>query len=355
MDDSTRECRRDVAARGLTPDAVAHLTRGRSAASSSIICAGEETAQAVLLRCAVDTSDDDALADLVGSGNGWWRYDLDDTFNFAFGWRDGAFRLGLARLMKPARRPTKPRRARAADPRRNLRRVGRARGDTEPPDDPFHHGPHPQRTEPVVRVRGAGRRSRVARLFSEFDDVANVLVGPDFVAVGIQRPDRWEQLLAPMLRLIEAEFPAASAESTTTPAPPTMHGHGRRSTYGGRRATSGNALDRAWRELRGLKLEQAARLGPPACGRVVTRRLDPAGRGSRLIDADGDIAVGPGAICSSTPAEPCGERPSTRWSTPIGPHSVRCSSVRSGIPMRGRDGRRSAGSSNSGASPVVMR
>src|SRR5205807_3844759 len=51
--------------------------------------------------------------------------------------------------------------------------------------------------------------SRVARLFADFDDVANVLVGPDFVAVGLPRPDRWEALLDPMLRAITNEFVSA--------------------------------------------------------------------------------------------------------------------------------------------------
>lgn len=40
--------------------------------------------------------DDDALAELVGSGDGWWRHELGEDFVLEFGWRDGAFRMELA-------------------------------------------------------------------------------------------------------------------------------------------------------------------------------------------------------------------------------------------------------------------
>ena len=80
----------------------------------------------------------------------------------------------------------------------------------------------------------------MTRVFAEFEDVDNVLVGPEFVAVGLKRPDRWEQLLAPMLRLIEATFePAASSEAAAAAevaAEPAMRTGAQMGPAGGGRA-----------------------------------------------------------------------------------------------------------------------
>jgi hypothetical protein len=131
---------------------------------------------------------------------------------------------------------------------------------------------------------------RVARLFSEFEDVANVLVGPDFVAVGIHRPDRWEQLLGPMLRLIAAEFAmaeAGGADADTTGAVVQRPVVEQTTTVPSRE----RALDRAWHELRTLQLDRlddrerlvAAASSPDVARRQVAARV--------LIDADPDAAA----------------------------------------------------------------
>ena len=66
---------------------------------------------------------------------------------------------------------------------------------------PIHDGPS-RWYESAVDVDDP----RVAGLFGAFEDVDNVLVGPDFVAVGLRRPDRWPELLVPVLRFVEAHF-----------------------------------------------------------------------------------------------------------------------------------------------------
>src|SRR5207244_10967264 len=72
-------------------------------------------------------------------------------------------------------------------------------------------------------AEAAAADAHVAGIFGEFDAVTNVLVGPDFVAVTIARPDRWEELLEPILRAVTRELVAAAgarAESTSeTQAP----------------------------------------------------------------------------------------------------------------------------------------
>jgi hypothetical protein len=72
------ESRKEVATRGLTPTAAAHLARDASGAIDLAALAGVKK---LLKRFFSDepwTADDDAaLAELMGPGAGWWRYDLD--------------------------------------------------------------------------------------------------------------------------------------------------------------------------------------------------------------------------------------------------------------------------------------
>jgi len=270
------EARREVAARGLTPAAVIHLTRD---ALGTIDYAALAPAKKLLKRFFSDEpwtdGDDGALADLVGPGAGWWRHDLDEDFALEFGWRDGAFRIELV-----------PRRMR---------------------DDTFGGPVVPEATPNPRTIRfitppihqGSSRwyesaagvdDSRVARLFAEFDDIANVLVGPDFVAVGLRRPDRWEQLLDSMLRVITTEFasPAEGEERIGVGgAEPSDESSGQRSesAHPGERA-----LERAWKELGSARPDEPGGLDRILAGasssngavRQVAARL--------LADADADVA-----------------------------------------------------------------
>ena len=294
MDDSTRdECRREVAARGLTPDAVAHLTRD---ALGRIELDHLAPVKRLLKQFFSDAPwsgrDDDALAELVGPGTGWWEHDLGDGYQLAFGWRGGAFRLRLARsdvAGLPSDEGAMPGTASmleemfegavVPEATPNPRTIRFVTGD-------LHRGPS-RWYESAANVDDP----RVARLFSEFDDVANVLVGPDFVAVGIRRPDRWEQLLGPLLRLIEAEFPATSAEDDDAGAAGDVEARPSVDVRGTNTPSTGSALDRAWRELRDLKPERAgdrdrllaAASSPDVAMRQVATRV--------LIDADADTAA----------------------------------------------------------------
>jgi hypothetical protein len=133
--------------------------------------------------------------------------------------------------------------------------------------------------------------SRVARLFAEFDDVANVLVGPAFVAIGLHRPDRWEALLAPVLRAVTTEFAPTTASpdfgetSDRTPAEPSARTHSD-NVPGGR-----TALDVAWKVLGSLRPDDAGDLeriraavsSPRAADRQVAARL--------FTDAEAEVAL----------------------------------------------------------------
>src|SRR5712672_917431 len=95
MRESVRDdARREIAARGLTPTAVAHLTRD---ALGTIDLDALAPVKKLLERFFSDepwTADEDAaLAALVGPGDGVWSHDLGEEFVLEFGWRAGAFFL----------------------------------------------------------------------------------------------------------------------------------------------------------------------------------------------------------------------------------------------------------------------
>jgi hypothetical protein len=181
--------------------------------------------------------DDDALAAAAGPGEGWWDRELDPDVAIAFGWQGGRFRVEV--------RSTAPAGAPAVNPLE-----GTFDGPVVPEATPnprtirfgFSHPVHAGPERPLERGGSASRwyesptaaagDPAVARLFAEFDRVANVLVGPDFVAVGLRRPDDWEALLAPILAVVTDEF----ADPDEAPATPVGSAGGPAWLGGGARA-----------------------------------------------------------------------------------------------------------------------
>jgi hypothetical protein len=236
MPDAARDdARREVAARGLTPIAVTHLTRD---ALGGIDLANLAPVKQLLKRFFSDgewtVADDDALAALAGSGAGWWRHDLDDDFRIEFGWRAGTFRMDVG--ARPIRGemfagPVVPE---ATPNPRTIRFVTPS----------IHDGP----SRWYASADGVDD-PRVATLFAEFDDIANVLVGPDFVAVGLHRPDRWEELLEPVLRAITTEFATPGAQPELPGAAGAERAEGSTRTLEESEPGGGGALEQAWRAL----------------------------------------------------------------------------------------------------------
>lgn len=267
------QCRREVAARGLTPTAVAHLTRD---AFGRIDLAHLAPVKALLKRFFSDgpwsADNDDALAELVGPGTGWWSHALDDDIGLEFGWRADAFRLALSRRALLGETFDGSVVPEATPNPRTIRFVTGA----------IHDGP--SRWYPSVE---GVDDPRVAQLFADFDAVANVLVGPDFVAIGLRRPDRWEELLVPVLRLVAAQF----APTAPAPAPDDTSGAAPASTHTRSPDERGGAVERAWRQLGHLRPERPrdlreildARSSPDGATRQVAARL--------LVGADFDVAA----------------------------------------------------------------
>jgi hypothetical protein len=287
------ENRTEVAARGLTPLAVTHLVRDALGRIDLEALAPVKGLLKQFFSPAPWTSDDDdALAALVGPGEGWWEYELDGGFTFAFGWHGGPFRLELARTdaAVPPSDKTEPHEARpileetfegavVPEATPNPRTIRFVTNDL--------HAGASRWYESVAQVDDR----RVARLFEDFDDVVNVLVGPNFVAVGIRHPDRWEQLLAPVLRVVSEEFVGDPAERHDPNRRDDRVGVPAVDVRGTGALTDSRALPRAWRELRALDLDQRADVerlleaasSDEAATRQVAARI--------LIDAEPDTAA----------------------------------------------------------------
>ena len=268
-----------VAERNLAGAAFGHLTEAFMALPFEALGPVKTLLKRYLSAGPWSAEDDDALAAAVGPGEGWWERELDADVTIAFGWDDGRFRVEV-RATAPAAEPATPNPLDAtfdgpvvpeATPNPRTIRFG------------FGHPVHAGKSRWYESATAAADDPPVARLFAEFDRVANVLVGPDFVAVGLRRPDDWEALLAPILAVVTEEFadpdqgPAAPVGSADGPA---WLAAGARPAVadGDRRLTR---LERAWRDLGALRPAEPADLaqvleaaaGPDAARRQVAANL----------------------------------------------------------------------------------
>jgi len=256
--------RRLVVERGLTPAAIAALTRS---ALGELPFEALGPVKALLKRffSAQDWSpaDHDALADAVGPGTGWWTETLDDGLVLAFGWEGPRFGLrveatgtgeavaaaaglGRAGLEGTFDGPIAP--EATPNPRSLVFRTGA-----------LHDGD----SRSYRSAEEAADDPRVARLFDRFPDLATALVARDFVALTLRRADRWEALLATVLAAVTDEFADAGPAGSPPPGPPSgvtgasVQAAGAAGPSGERRETR---LDRAWRELGGLRARDTADL-----------------------------------------------------------------------------------------------
>ncbi len=206
-------------------------------------------------------ADDEALAEAVGPGEGWWRRDLDADVTLEYGWVGGRFGVEVvtgdlgtsAAAAAPSRVDADPLAASfdgpvvpeaTPNPRTIRFQVGA-----------IHDGP----SRWFESAGAAADDPGAGRLFAEFPEVANVLVGPEFVAVGLRRADDWERLLSPVLAVVSDEFATADNGDGDGDGAPRVMG-GPAGVAGPLAAATGNRtghrvsrLEQAWLDLGALR------------------------------------------------------------------------------------------------------
>jgi hypothetical protein len=252
--------RRDVAARGLVPDAVTQLNQIVAALPLDTLAPVKQHLKRFFSDSPWTEQDDNALADLIGAGDGGGEYELAPGLTLVWQWLGGRFRLRVEQA--ETNDDGDPWAADAGDSPGTTDLEASFDGPVVPEATPsprtirfataaIHGGP----SRSYESADDAAGDPRAARLFREFAAVTSVLVGPDFVAVSLDRPGSWESLLAPVLATVTEEF-AGEPTGDTEPAPATT------GTAPVTRSLSvGTArddvarprhLERAWTELGGL-------------------------------------------------------------------------------------------------------
>jgi Scaffold protein Nfu/NifU N terminal len=283
--------RERVVQRGLTPDAIRELTPVVSALPLDALGPVKQRLKRFFSDAPWTAADDEALADIVGAGSGGGARELEPGLTLTWSWEEERFRLrvegdapaapggddaasdpapgaGLGEtfdgVLVPEATPS-PRTIRFATP-------------------PLHGGP----ARNYESAAAAAADPPVSRIFGDFDEVTNVLVGPDFVAVTIARPDRWEHLLEPILRAVTRElvYPTG-ADVESQPAPPARAGAS--AAEGEPRAP--RRLGRAWADLGALRADR-----PDDLERILAASddIEPARRqvaAALLADAPPDAAA----------------------------------------------------------------
>jgi hypothetical protein len=245
--------------------------------------------------------DDEALAAAVGPGEGHWRHPLDGDLVLDFGWDDGRFGLRVEATATDTDHATEAQ-AEAVPPASGDDPLAATFDGPVVPEatpnprtirfqvGPIHDGP--SRWYESAAGADAAHDPGAARLFSRFPEVANVLVGPDFVAVGLRRAADWERALQPVLAAVTDEF--ASSQTPPEPTGPrvtggpagagvaTGPGAGGGAGGGAGRGPGLTRLEQAWRDLGDRRpadpadlavVEQAAAGSDPARRQVAANLL----------------------------------------------------------------------------------
>ena len=266
--------RAEVVARGLTGGAIAALTPVVSGFSIEALGPVKQQLKRYFSAAPWTEQDDDALAAAIDQGDAATAdggVELAAGVDLRWSWADGAFRLrvavavtgegeGVGEDQVPSELDG------AADDDFGATFGGVVVPEATPSPRTIRFATPPRAPGPSrsydarPEVASAGTDPAVARLFREFPDVTNVLVGPDFVAVTASRPDQWPSMLVAILRAVTDDFVTdgvavdaldddrveAPTGATAPSAMPTGVQVGREP----------GRLDQAWAELAELRVER---------------------------------------------------------------------------------------------------
>lgn len=283
-----------VVERGLTADAAGQLLQVVSGLSLDELGTVKQLLKRFFSEQPWTAADDEALADAVATDPGAGRHELEPGLTVVWGSEGERFRLRVESAAIDASRPPPVPAPDAADETD----LGTTFDGVVVPEatpsprtirfatPPLHSGPG--RT--YDSAASAAADAPVARLFAAFEEVTNVLVGPDFVAVTLARPGLWEHLLASVLRTVTDEFTAPVRDSPPereTEAPMTLT----LSTGSDDAEREPRRLERAWAELGALRADR-----PEHLDRVLqaARDAEPARRqvaAALLTDAPAEVAA----------------------------------------------------------------
>lgn len=281
-----------VVARGLTVKALGLLTPVVTGLGLSLEALGpvKQLQKRFFSDVSWTPDDDEALGDAIGPGvDGMAHQELEPGLTLLWGWEEGRFRLRVA-----SDEPAAPPAGVAAGTEFGQLFDGAVVPEATPSPRTIRFATPPIHVGPgrAYGSAAADADPRVARIFHAFDDVTDVLVGPDFVAVTISRPGRWESLLRPMLRAVTEEFTGDRGGEPPAPEPP-VTGSGRAGSDPEHevQGRSPRRLERAWAELGPLRADR-----PEDLDRVLTAAHDddPARRqvaAALLADAPPGVAA----------------------------------------------------------------
>jgi hypothetical protein len=277
-----------VVAHGLTADAIGQLTPVVSALPFEALGPVKQQLKLFFSDRPWTEADDRALADAVGVAAGSaGRHELEAGLTLAWGWAEDRFWLRVE-SEDTASTPTAG--GVSGDPDWDQTFDGTVTPEATPSPRTIRFATgvaHPGPSRSFNSAADAATDPPVARLFSAFDTVTSVLVGPDFVAVTLSRPDGWETLLAPVLRVVTEGFSHEDPGAAATPDAPAV-----RSLAVGspdHETREPRQLERAWAELGALRAERpedlehvlaAARDAEPARRQVAAALLTDAPPGT---------------------------------------------------------------------------
>jgi HEAT repeats/Scaffold protein Nfu/NifU N terminal len=280
---------------GLTPDAIRELTPVVSALPFEALGPVKQSLKRFFSDAAWTADDDDALADHVGAGTGGGSRELEPGLVLTWTWEGGRFRLRVE-SDAPGDRGGAPASAADATAATDLGQTfdGAVVPEATPSPRTIRFATPPLEGGAARNYGSATAASadpRAARLFGDFEEVSNVLVGPDFVAVTIGRPDRWEELLEPILREVTREFAGKTSLARGGSTSPTDTGPARAVTSEGE-TRAPRRLERAWADLGALRADRPDDLERvvAACGDTEPARRQVAA--ALLADAPPDAAAG---------------------------------------------------------------